>query len=68
MQSGELSIFELYLYVCGDDFIDISQNFIFFKIKTKFRLSAKGSNLMAGCLLFAFKKEIASLFCAVFNY
>jgi len=68
MQSGELSIFELYLHVCGDNFIDISQYLIFFIIKTKFRLSAKGSNLIVGCLLFVVKKEIASLFYAVFNY
>ena len=68
MQSGELSIFELYLHVCGDDCIDISQNLKFLKIKTKFRLSAKGSNLIAGCLVFVVKKEIASLFWAVFNH
>jgi hypothetical protein len=31
-------------------------------------LSAKGSNLIAGCLLFVVKKENVYLFCAVLNY
>jgi len=36
MQSGELSIFELYIYLCGGNFLDISQNLKFFLLtKTK---------------------------------
>jgi uncharacterized membrane protein YedE/YeeE len=35
MQSGELSIFELYLYLCGGHFFDISQNLEFFLLKNE---------------------------------
>jgi len=42
MQSGELSIFELYLYLCGGHVFDISQNleFIFKKRKILIELIA----------------------------
>jgi len=35
MHSGELSIFEPYLYLCGGHFFDISQNLEFFLSKNE---------------------------------
>jgi hypothetical protein len=35
MQSGELSNFELYLYLCGGNMFDISQNLEFFLLKKR---------------------------------